>query len=66
MDVVDDFVCDWVEVVEKVLVDEREDACGLFGVVRPKKCEVFWGLPSRHRGIRGVGFLYTEDVCVAA
>ena len=51
---------------EEVLVDEHEDACGLFGVVRPKECEVFWGLPRRHRGIRGVGFLYTEDVCVAA
>ena len=64
--VVDVFVCDWVEVFEKVLVDKREDACGLFGVVRPKKCKVFWRLPSRNRGIRGVGLLYTENVCVAA
>ena len=65
--VVDVLVCDWVEVFKKkVLVNKREDACGLFGVVRPEKGEVFWRLPSRNRGIRGVGFLYTENVCVAA
>ena len=36
VDVVDVFVCDWVKVFEKVLVDEREDACGFVGVVRPE------------------------------
>ncbi len=64
--VVDVFVCDWVEVFQKVLVDKREDACGLFGVVRPKWSEVFWRLPSRNRCVRGVSFLYTENVCDAA
>ncbi len=57
VDVVDALLGNFVEVFEKIGVNECEYVRGLFRVVGPEWEKVFRRVPCGHAGVRGVGFL---------
>ena len=64
--VVDVLVGNFVEVFEKIGVDECEYACRVFGVVGPEWEKVVRWIPRGHTRFRGVCLLDAKNVCATA